>query len=106
MRNSATNPLSSQQQIPHTLHAGLVIDGQTIAYCLQSDMCQQLIYELGIASRSCVCSRLTPLQKRNLVDLVRHRDPSTITLAIGDGEGLASFPSRSHYCPGTANKSK
>jgi phospholipid-translocating P-type ATPase (flippase) len=65
--------------------AGLVLDGRTLQYALQSDDCRRLIYELGIASRSCVCCRLTPLQKRQLVELVREKDPSTITLAVGDG---------------------
>merc|ERR1719440_345850 len=44
-----------------------------------------MIYELGIRCRSCVCSRLTPLQKRNLVDIIRQKDSQTLTLAIGDG---------------------
>lgn len=66
-------------------NAGLVLDGKTIQFCLLSEVCKQLIYELGIRCRSCVCSRLTPLQKRNLVDIIRQKDPLTLTLAIGDG---------------------
>jgi len=75
----------AKQQLEGKSDAGLVLDGRTLQYALQSDECRQLIFELGIASRSCVCCRLTPLQKRQLVELVREKDPSTITLAIGDG---------------------
>jgi len=64
---------------------GLVLDGRTIQHALMREDCQDLIYKLGLASRSCVCCRLTPLQKRQLVELVHRRSPSTITLAIGDG---------------------
>jgi phospholipid-transporting ATPase len=66
-------------------YGGLVMDGITIKHCLPSAACKDLIFQLGMASRSCVCCRLTPLQKRNLVDIVVHRDPKIITLAIGDG---------------------
>merc|ERR1712072_797541 len=66
-------------------NGGLVLDGRTIQYCLLSEACKDLIFDLGRASRSCVCCRLTPLQKRNLIDIVQQRDTHTITLAIGDG---------------------
>lgn len=66
-------------------NGGLVLDGVTIRFCLTNPESRQLIYQLGIACRSCVCCRLTPLQKRNLIDIVIEADPGVITLAIGDG---------------------
>lgn len=63
----------------------LVLDGETIGYALHSESRRNLIYDLGLCSRSCICCRLTPFQKRQLVELVRLLSPSTITLAIGDG---------------------
>merc|ERR1712151_1248482 len=36
-------------------------------------------------SSSCVCCRLSPMQKRELVELVRQQNSRAITLAIGDG---------------------
>jgi len=44
-----------------------------------------LLFEVGIASNACVCCRLSPAQKRRLVEVVRSCSPTTITLAIGDG---------------------
>jgi phospholipid-translocating P-type ATPase (flippase) len=76
---------AAKHKLEGIANAGLVLDGRTIQYCLPSEECKTLIFELGMASRSCVCCRLTPLQKRNLVELVRDRDKQTITLAIGDG---------------------
>jgi len=85
-------------------NGGLVLDGKTIQYCLLSDDCKQLIFDLGIASRSCVCCRLTPLQKRNLIDVVRHKDPATITLAIGDGANDVPMISGAHLGIGVRGK--
>jgi len=64
---------------------GLILDGPTIHYALQDRDCRALIYRLGVKSRSCVCSRLSPIQKLGLVCLVQLESPATITLAIGDG---------------------
>jgi magnesium-transporting ATPase (P-type) len=38
-----------------------------------------------MVSRSCICARLSPQQKLQLVQLVREQDPKTITLSVGDG---------------------
>jgi len=65
--------------------SGLVLDGLTIHFAMGCEAGEQLIYELGMNSRSCVCTRLSPKQKRELVHLVRRRSPSTVTLSIGDG---------------------
>jgi len=64
---------------------GLVLDGQTLLHALDSQECRKIIYDLGIVSRSCICSRLSPMQKLELVKLVREQNKLAITLAIGDG---------------------
>jgi len=61
---------------------GMVLDGRSLKFLLE-DQADQL-FDLGLRSRACVCSRLSPSQKRQLIELVRARSPS-ITLAIGDG---------------------
>jgi len=64
---------------------GLVLDGQTLLHALANQECRKIIYELGVVSRSCICSRLSPMQKLELVKLVRQQNKMAITLAIGDG---------------------
>merc|ERR1712190_93440 len=64
---------------------GLVLDGQTLLHALNSPECRKIIYELGIVARSCICARLSPMQKLELVKLVREQNVRAITLAIGDG---------------------
>ena len=64
---------------------GIVLDGQTLKFILETPDAADQLFRLGLQSRACVCSRLSPSQKRKLIELVRVRSPQTITLAIGDG---------------------
>jgi len=64
---------------------GLVLDCQTLQFALSDPEGRRLIYELGIASRACICSRMSPMQKLQVVQLVRQQNPKAITLSIGDG---------------------
>ena len=73
---------SAQKRLEQTC-CGLVIDGQTLQRILE-EKAEEALFKLAIKSRSCVCSRLSPAQKRQLVDAVR-KHSSSITLAIGDG---------------------
>ncbi|CAK0847737.1 unnamed protein product [Prorocentrum cordatum] len=65
--------------------AGIVLDGSTLLHALREPQCRKVIYDLGMVSRSCICARLSPQQKLHLVQLVREQDPTSITLAVGDG---------------------
>lgn len=76
---------AAKDEIEGFQDSGLVLDGRTVKFALGNDEAKALIYQLGIASRSCVCCRLSPMQKRQLVELVQEKSPGTITLAIGDG---------------------
>lgn len=72
-------------ELEGSLDGGLVIDGETLLVSLTDEACRKMIYQLGLASRCCVCARLSPMQKLQLVQLVRKEDPKRITLTIGDG---------------------
>jgi len=76
---------SAREELKSSQDGGLVLDGRTIRYALEDEESRSLVYDLGLASRSCVCCRLSPMQKRQLVELVKVSSPTTITLAIGDG---------------------
>ena len=63
--------------------SGIVIDGQSLKFILEDSTAADQLFELGLRSRACVCSRLSPSQKRRLIELVRVRSPKTITLVTG-----------------------
>jgi phospholipid-translocating P-type ATPase (flippase) len=77
--------LKAHSKLDGQTDTGLVLDGQTLLHALKNPECRKIIYELGIVARSCICARLSPMQKLELVRLVREQNKAAITLAIGDG---------------------
>eukprot|EP00435_Cladocopium_sp_Y103_P042653 s786_g11.t2 len=50
---------------------GLVLDGTFVQQILTSKDGRPMLYELAISSQTCVCCRLSPQQKRRLVEMVK-----------------------------------
>ncbi|XP_029444131.1 probable phospholipid-transporting ATPase VD isoform X2 [Rhinatrema bivittatum] len=71
------------------MHCGLVIDGKTLEYALHKSL-QSKFLELAGRCRAVVCCRATPLQKSEVVKLVRST-LKVMTLAIGDGANDVSM---------------
>jgi len=76
---TAINHISDDQPL------GLVIDGYTLEQVLKDAAASRALQQLGMASTSCVACRLSPLQKKDVVQLMKSYDPQVVTLAIGDG---------------------
>ena len=74
---------------------------QTLKYGLTYD-CRRDLLELLLSSKAVICCRMSPLQKAELVSLVRRHDRNAVTLAVGDGAndvGMIQVYSRSLlYC--------
>uniref|UniRef100_A0A8C9N9T3 Phospholipid-transporting ATPase n=1 Tax=Serinus canaria TaxID=9135 RepID=A0A8C9N9T3_SERCA len=68
---------------------GLVLDGRTLATILQGGLEEKLL-QLAGQCRSVLCCRCTPLQKSQVVRLVRRR-LKAMTLSIGDGANDVSM---------------
>jgi magnesium-transporting ATPase (P-type) len=77
--------LKAYSELDNSSDCGLVLDGTTVQFAMANKDCRKLIFDLGINSRACVCARLSPMQKLELVKLVRHHAPHAITLSVGDG---------------------
>ncbi|KAM9817491.1 phospholipid-transporting ATPase VD [Neosynchiropus ocellatus] len=67
----------------------LVIDGRTLGWALQEDL-QSSFLDLCRRCRAVICCRSTPLQKSQVVRLVRDH-LKVMTLAIGDGANDVSM---------------
>lgn len=79
--------LSAQVPPPPTLprsepRAGLIITGKTLEFALQEGLQKQFL-ELTACCQAVVCCRATPLQKSEVVKLVRNH-LRVMTLAIGE----------------------
>ncbi|XP_048220565.1 phospholipid-transporting ATPase VD isoform X2 [Perognathus longimembris pacificus] len=69
--------------------AGLIITGKTLEFALQENL-QRRFLELTAWCHAVVCCRATPLQKSEVVKLVRNH-LHVMTLAIGDGANDVSM---------------
>ncbi|XP_032488547.1 probable phospholipid-transporting ATPase VD isoform X1 [Phocoena sinus] len=94
------NPASPEQASSEALHqppapldsglrAGLIINGRTLEFALQESL-QRRFLELAARCHAVVCCRATPLQKSEVVKLVRSH-LRVMTLAIGDGANDVSM---------------
>ncbi|XP_058545448.1 phospholipid-transporting ATPase IB-like isoform X3 [Neofelis nebulosa] len=61
----------------------LIIDGETLKYAFHPEVKRSFI-NLALSCRAVLCCRLSPLQKAEIVDVVK-KHVGAITLAIGDG---------------------
>lgn len=62
---------------------GLVIDGKSLKFALSYE-CRRDFLDIAVSCKAVICCRVSPLQKAELVDLVRTQ-VHAITLAVGDG---------------------
>uniref|UniRef100_Q8K2X1-2 Isoform 2 of Phospholipid-transporting ATPase VD n=1 Tax=Mus musculus TaxID=10090 RepID=Q8K2X1-2 len=69
--------------------AGLVITGKTLEFALQESLQRQFL-ELTAWCQAVICCRATPLQKSEVVKLVRNHH-HVLTLPIGDGANDVSM---------------
>merc|ERR1719253_158245 len=65
---------------------------------------RRMLYDLAISSTSCVCCRLSPQQKRKLVELVKEQNSQSIALAIGDGANDVAMIQGAHVGIGIRGK--
>ncbi|XP_036890134.1 phospholipid-transporting ATPase VD isoform X2 [Sturnira hondurensis] len=71
------------------LQAGLVVTGKALEFALQESLQKQFL-ELTACCQAVVCCQATPLQKSEVVKLVRNR-LRVMTLAVGDGANDVSM---------------
>ncbi|KAF3822903.1 hypothetical protein GH733_010339 [Mirounga leonina] len=67
----------------------LVINGHSLAHALEADMELEFL-ETACACKAVICCRVTPLQKAQVVELVK-KHKKAVTLAIGDGANDVSM---------------
>ncbi|XP_071648224.1 phospholipid-transporting ATPase IF-like [Temnothorax longispinosus] len=86
-----------------TVHQyGLIIDGVSIAATLRN--CPQLFKSVEMTCEAVVCCRLTPLQKSEIVHLIKTSRSRPHTAAIGDGGNDVSMIQESHVGIGIMGK--
>ncbi|TKA62994.1 hypothetical protein B0A55_12070, partial [Friedmanniomyces simplex] len=85
-------------------HSVLVIDGHTLAQVDAEAELKQVFYDLIPLVDSVICCRASPSQKAGIVEAIRSRLPSALTLAIGDGANDIAMIQACHVGVGISGK--
>ncbi|XP_018620657.1 phospholipid-transporting ATPase ID isoform X2 [Scleropages formosus] len=80
----------------------LVINGHSLAHALEADL-EGLLLDTACLCRTVICCRVTPLQKAQVVELVKRRRRA-VTLAIGDGANDVSMIKTAHIGVGISGQ--
>ncbi|KAM9093639.1 putative phospholipid-transporting ATPase IM [Megaptera novaeangliae] len=97
-------PLELDSVVEETITGdyALIINGHSLAHALENDVKNDLL-ELACMCKTVVCCRVTPLQKAQVVELVKkHRN--AVTLAIGDGANDVSMIKSAHIGVGISGQ--
>ncbi|XP_077965720.1 phospholipid-transporting ATPase ID-like isoform X2 [Styela clava] len=81
---------------------GLVINGYSLAHALLPEL-EELFLELATFCSTVICCRVTPLQKAQVVELVK-KYKSAVTLSIGDGANDVSMIKAAHIGVGISGE--
>ncbi|TVY81302.1 putative phospholipid-transporting ATPase DNF3 [Lachnellula suecica] len=87
-----------------TAHSVVVIDGQTLMEVEHSTPLADAFYNLLLRVDSVICCRASPSQKASIVKNIRHKVPSSITLAIGDGGNDIAMIQEAHVGIGISGR--
>ncbi|KAL0985263.1 hypothetical protein UPYG_G00154720 [Umbra pygmaea] len=80
----------------------LVINGHSLAHALEADMEGEFVWT-ACACRAVICCRVTPLQKAQVVELIK-KHKKAVTLAIGDGANDVSMIKTAHIGVGISGQ--
>ncbi|OQV25849.1 putative phospholipid-transporting ATPase IA [Hypsibius exemplaris] len=82
---------------------GLIVDGRALHYALSVDL-RKDFFDLATQCKAVICCRASPIQKADVVSLVRVTNPRDITLAIGDGANDVAMIQTAHIGVGISGK--
>lgn len=87
---------------------GLVVTGQALEFCLHPTNITKFL-EFSNKCKAVIACRVTPLQKRDVVQMVKNQNKGTtkdqpITLAIGDGANDVSMIKAAHIGVGISGE--
>uniref|UniRef100_A0A8D0CGE2 Phospholipid-transporting ATPase n=1 Tax=Scleropages formosus TaxID=113540 RepID=A0A8D0CGE2_SCLFO len=106
-----TRPLTSIQKLKTndsvfeetiTSEYALIINGHSLAHALEADL-ECLLLDTACLCKTVVCCRVTPLQKAQVVELVK-KYKRAVTLAIGDGANDVSMIKTAHIGVGISGQ--
>ncbi len=74
----------------------IIISQNELNLITEDSTLQNAFYELSMRCNSIICSRVTPIQKAKMVNLIKNRENNITTLAIGDGANDVNMITAAH----------
>jgi phospholipid-translocating ATPase len=78
------------------LPRALIIDGQSLIAIMAAPEAKGLLLALSQQCKAVVCCRVSPDQKREIVDMIKNGVPGVRTLAVGDGANDVAMITAAH----------
>ncbi|XP_065059008.1 probable phospholipid-transporting ATPase IA isoform X2 [Rhopilema esculentum] len=89
--------------VKETKELALIVTGQVLHHALKAE-CRDFFLDLALVCRAVICCRVSPLQKSQVVNLVKQNVEDAITLAIGDGANDVSMIQAAHVGVGISGQ--
>jgi len=74
----------------------IVVDGVTLTLIINDKFLSRRFFDIGIKAKSVICCRVSPLQKAEVVAIVKKNKKDAVTLSIGDGANDVSMIKEAH----------
>jgi phospholipid-translocating P-type ATPase (flippase) len=87
---------SRNRNIPHSNKFGILIDEKALRTLNDSTEVQSIFLDIAKEASSVICCRVSPIQKSQVVKMMKNYDKEGITLAIGDGGNDVSMIMEAH----------
>ena len=75
---------------------GLIVDGSSLSLILPHLDNKELLYQISSRCQAVVCCRMSPLQKSEIVKMMKNSPMKPITAAVGDGGNDVSMIQEAH----------
>ena len=87
---------SRNRNLPHSNKFGILIDEKALRTLNDSTEVQSIFLDIAKEASSVICCRVSPIQKSQVVKMMKNYDKEGITLAIGDGGNDVSMIMEAH----------
>ena len=82
----------------------LIVDGKTLLTVFGKISLIQMLRDLTSECRSVICCRMSPLQKAEIVQMIKNSEANPVTAAVGDGANDVAMIQEAHVGLGIAGK--
>ena len=82
----------------------LIVDGKTLLTVFGKNNLIQMLRDLTSECRSVICCRMSPLQKAEIVQMIKQSPSNPVTAAVGDGANDVAMIQEAHVGLGIAGK--